>query len=233
MATCTPNHRLLKIHRSYTVEEVASVLGVHRNSVRNWMRSGLDAIDHRRPTLILGSVLASFLKARRQGRKRPCGRGELFCLRCRSPRPPVGNAVSYIPRTPTFGECVGYVLNEDDRLLLPTTLAQCSRGDAYALASEILNFGFNQEIGPARRTSLAALMEVAASRAVPVDPAQLDTWIDADWDEWDTQQRLRGVEEIYGGSAWFSPGVKLSKMRSPVVEAWLAKASEARSEDGA
>ena len=67
MATCTPNHRLLKIHRSYTVEEVASVLDVHRNSVRNWLRSGLDAIDQRRPTLILGSVLASFLKARRQG----------------------------------------------------------------------------------------------------------------------------------------------------------------------
>ena len=56
MATCTPNHRLLKIHRSYTVEEVASVLDVHRNSVRNWLRSGLDAIDQRRPTLILGKV---------------------------------------------------------------------------------------------------------------------------------------------------------------------------------
>jgi len=127
----------------------------------------------------------------------------------------------------TFGECVGYVLNEGDRLLLPTTLAQCTRGDAYALASEILNFGYNQKIGPARRISLPALVEVAASNTVPVDPEHVDAWIDADWDEWDTQQRLHGVEEIYGGNAWFSPGVKLSKMRSPLVEAWLAKAGEA------
>lgn len=29
-----PNPRLAKIHRSYTVEEVAGVFGVHRNTVR-------------------------------------------------------------------------------------------------------------------------------------------------------------------------------------------------------
>ena len=49
MATCTPNHRLLKIHRSYTVEEVASVLDVHRNSVRNWLRSGLPPRPEQQP----------------------------------------------------------------------------------------------------------------------------------------------------------------------------------------
>ena len=75
--------------------------------------------------------------------------------------------------------------------------------------------------------------EVTGSRSVPADPAHVDAWIDADWDEWDPQQRLIAVEEMYGGNAWFSPGVKLSKMRSPVVEAWLAKASESRSEGGA
>ena len=124
MATCTPNHRLLKIHRSYTVEEVASVLGVHRNSVRTWMRSGLDAIDQRRPTLILGSVLASFLKARRQGRKRPCGSGELYCLRCRAPRPPVGNVVSYIPRTPTSGDIFGICCQCGTRMFKRAALAK-------------------------------------------------------------------------------------------------------------
>ena len=33
-----PNPRLIKIHRSYTVEEIAAVLGVHRNTVRQWIR---------------------------------------------------------------------------------------------------------------------------------------------------------------------------------------------------
>ena len=124
MAKRTPNHRLLKIHRSYTVAEVATVLDVHPNSVRNWMRSGLDAIDQRRPILIQGNVLASFLKARRQCRKRPCGRGELYCLRCRSPRPPAGNAVSYIPRTPTSGDIFGICCQCGTRMFKRAAMAK-------------------------------------------------------------------------------------------------------------
>lgn len=32
MATRHPNPRLAKIHRTYTVEEIAYLLGVHKNS---------------------------------------------------------------------------------------------------------------------------------------------------------------------------------------------------------
>jgi Helix-turn-helix domain len=46
-----PNPRLVKIHRSYTVEEVARILQKHKNTVRAWIKQGLRPIDGRRPIL--------------------------------------------------------------------------------------------------------------------------------------------------------------------------------------
>ena len=54
------NHRLVKTHRTYTVEEIASLFHVHRNTVREWVRRGLPTCDDRRPMLILGAELAAF-----------------------------------------------------------------------------------------------------------------------------------------------------------------------------
>lgn len=107
MPATQPNPRLAKIHRSYTVEEIAKLYGVHRNTVRAWIARGLPTIDNRRPVLVLGSHLADFLRARRAVNKRQCGPGEIYCLRCREPRAPVGCAVRYHPLTPTQGNLVG------------------------------------------------------------------------------------------------------------------------------
>ena len=52
-----PNHRLVKIHRSYTVEEIASLFGIHKNTVRGWVKAGLPTCDNKRPMLILGHDL--------------------------------------------------------------------------------------------------------------------------------------------------------------------------------
>jgi excisionase family DNA binding protein len=65
VSTRNPNHRLAKIHRSYTVEEVARLFGAHRNTVRAWLRAGLPALDQGRPTLIAVSALRAFLHMRR------------------------------------------------------------------------------------------------------------------------------------------------------------------------
>ena len=102
-----PNPRLAKIHRSYTVEEIAKLYGVHRNTVRAWIARGLQTVDQRRPILVLGSHLVAFLQAKRAVNKRPCGPGEIYCLRCREPRRPAGGAVRYHPLTATLGNLVG------------------------------------------------------------------------------------------------------------------------------
>ena len=97
------NPRLVKIHRSYSVEEVGRLFGRHKNSVLRWLKTGLPAIDGRKPYLIRGRDLADFLERRRVSRKRPCGTSEMFCLRCRAPRAPVALCAFYEPQTPLLG----------------------------------------------------------------------------------------------------------------------------------
>jgi hypothetical protein len=107
VATRNHNHRLAKIHRSYTVEEVARLFGVHRNSVRDWRKQGLPVIDNTRPALIRGEDLGDFLRKRRQANKRPCAPGQLYCLRCRVPQRPADGRALYRPRTSTGGNLIG------------------------------------------------------------------------------------------------------------------------------
>lgn len=107
MPASRPNPKLAKLHRSYTVEEIAKLYGVHRNTVRAWIDRGLPIIDQRRPVLVQGSHLAEYLKARRAANKRPCGPGEIYCLRCRVPRAPADGVVRYRPLSPTQGNLVG------------------------------------------------------------------------------------------------------------------------------
>jgi hypothetical protein len=99
--------RLAKSHRTYSVEEAARIWGVHRHTVRAWLKAGLKAIDGRRPTLILGSELRRFLASRRAARKRPTPAGMIYCLRCREPRPPDGGFADYQPRSASAGDLVG------------------------------------------------------------------------------------------------------------------------------
>lgn len=107
MPSTRPNPRRAKIHRNYTVDEIARLYCVHRNTVRAWIKRGLQTIDQRRPALVLGSHLGEFLRARRTASKRSCRPGEIYCVRCREPRAPVGGEVRYRPLTPTQGNLIG------------------------------------------------------------------------------------------------------------------------------
>lgn len=106
MKRCRPNPRLAKIHRSYAVDELARLLGIHRKTVREWIKVGLPTIDDRRPMLIQGTAVRDFLSNRRARDKRPCGPGQLYCLRCRVPREPSENRAEYRPLSPTQGNLV-------------------------------------------------------------------------------------------------------------------------------
>ena len=102
-----PNPRLAKIHRNYTVDEIAKLYGVHKNSVRSWVKGGLPTTDDRRPMLILGRDLVAFLHARRSKNKRPCQPGEIYCMRCRSAQRPAGDMAEYQAITHTTGNLIG------------------------------------------------------------------------------------------------------------------------------
>lgn len=97
------NYRLVKIHRSYTVKEIANLFGIHKNTVRAWVKAGLALSDGKQPMLILGHDLAVFLQARRVKNKKTCKPGEIYCVRCRAPKFPAADMAEYSPVTEKFG----------------------------------------------------------------------------------------------------------------------------------
>lgn len=103
MATRRIHPRAVKLNRCYDVAELATRLGVHKNTVRHWQRDGLRPIDGRRPVLFHGSVIRAFLETRNASRKSPCPPGTLYCFRCRGPRKPALNMIDFIPINATSG----------------------------------------------------------------------------------------------------------------------------------
>lgn len=80
------NLRLIKATWPYTVQDIATLLGVHKNAVGRWMREGLKADRLQRPFLIRGDELARFLDARQKKRRTKCGIDQFYCFKCRGAR---------------------------------------------------------------------------------------------------------------------------------------------------
>ncbi len=89
------NPRLAKLHRAYSVPELASLLGAHPHTVRGWIKAGLPTVDCTRPVLIHGSEFQDWWATRRNATKRPLQPGQLYCLKCRAPKAPALGMVEY------------------------------------------------------------------------------------------------------------------------------------------
>jgi len=111
-----PNPRLAKIYRGYSVEEVSRLFRVHKNTVRNWLRQGLRAIDEQRPIIIPGMELRRFLTDRRTRAKQTCGPGRMYCLPCRAPKVPAGNMAECIQTGESTGTLQG-ICPDCDRMI--------------------------------------------------------------------------------------------------------------------
>jgi hypothetical protein len=97
------NPRLAKVNYCYTVEEIARLLSVHKNTVRTWLKTGLPSIGPQRPILVLGKELRGFLEKRKRRFKAPCAPGTMYCLKCKAPRPPALEMVEYQRLTDASG----------------------------------------------------------------------------------------------------------------------------------
>lgn len=127
MSRNRPDRRRIKVHRSYTVDEVARTLGVAKGTVRRWLKSGLPPTDSRKPALIRGVDLAEFLKSKAKV-KQPCRLGECYCVKCRSPQKPDGAMAEYVILTTTSGNL---------RALCPTCGSWMHRRTSYSQLERI------------------------------------------------------------------------------------------------
>jgi len=131
------NPHKVKQHRSYAVPDLAKCLDVHKNTIRNWQRDGLEPVDNSRPILFHGATVRDFLIRRNKARKRPCPQGKMYCLSCRDPRTPARGLLEYLPMTPTTGnlralcECCGTRMH---RRVRKVEIAQIMAGYAVQMA---------------------------------------------------------------------------------------------------
>ena len=136
-----PNYRLVKIHRNYTVEEIADLFGIHKNTVRGWIKNGLPLCDDRRPALILGGALANYLKTKKAKNKRTCNADQMYCLKCREPRKPEPDLIECEAITDKVGNlvalcsvCSGFMNKRISLFKLP--LIQAQMGVSFPLAQK-------------------------------------------------------------------------------------------------
>lgn len=73
-----------KKHQVYTVQQVMDLYGVCRNTVSNWVRSGLAPSPCEGTQIFRGSELSKFHEMQAARRKHELRFGEFFCLKCRA-----------------------------------------------------------------------------------------------------------------------------------------------------
>jgi excisionase family DNA binding protein len=98
--------RRVKIHRCYTIDELARVVGAAKGTVRRWIKSGLPALRDQKPMLVLGEDVLHFLSARKRSRMK-CKPDECYCVKCRAPRRPAGDMAEFVRLTDTTGNLRG------------------------------------------------------------------------------------------------------------------------------
>ncbi len=106
MAAKRINTRCIKINYCFTIDETARLLHVHKNTVRAWIKDGLEVLDDQRPFLITGRNLRTYLDKKREKRRVHCKPGTIYCLKCRDAHPPAMGMIDYQPRTNTTGDLI-------------------------------------------------------------------------------------------------------------------------------
>lgn len=101
------NRHRIKIHRPYTVEDLAAALSMHKHTIRRWTKCGLDPVDDRRPMMFRGIDVVTFLGKYRAARKAPCGPGQMYCFKCRAPKHSAGSMADLEITGLSRGQLVG------------------------------------------------------------------------------------------------------------------------------
>lgn len=146
-----PDRRRVRVRCSYSVPEIVALLGVHENTVRRWLKNGLESIDGKSPTLVHGAELRRYLDFRARSRKQRCNPDEMYCLSCRSPRLPILGSVHVADLNDKTVRLVGACCTCGGKI--------CRAGSAARLQEYIASFGPLQRRNPSLKGSNIPLLD--------------------------------------------------------------------------
>lgn len=88
------NYKLIESNRSYSTEKIKKLIGIHEQTIREWIKEcNLECVS-KKPILIYGAVLKEFIKNRNENHKKTLNFNEFKCLKCKAILIPQGNQIS-------------------------------------------------------------------------------------------------------------------------------------------
>ena len=90
------SHKRVRYWYAYDIDEVCTLyadLGLHPQTVRKWIKNGLETIDAGKPALIYGKQLIDYLKKNNQANKCKTAFDEFYCMACQDARPVYQNQI--------------------------------------------------------------------------------------------------------------------------------------------
>lgn len=120
----------------------------------------------------------------------------------------------------TYGESFALILSDASLEDLATRLAQMSAAAARVFLHSLANAVYDRhEKGP----KLNFPIEFFERATEPVDPSSsYHDWINPQWDNWDIDQRMNQLKELFSWNGMSRDGENLRQMRSQLIEDWLA-----------
>ena len=99
------NSQFIHGHMSYTIHELAEVFGINKKTCLRWIAEGLATVPgQKKPILILGTNLKTFINQKNSKKKVQLKRHEFYCFKCKVPRPAKRGTITKSGNTKR-GEC--------------------------------------------------------------------------------------------------------------------------------
>jgi hypothetical protein len=78
------NPRLVEKISCYTVDDLAELFKMHRQSVFRWLDNGLKTIDDRRPYMMFGQDIIDWINLNRPTKPKQSDPTKVYCVKCRN-----------------------------------------------------------------------------------------------------------------------------------------------------
>ncbi len=88
------NYKLIESNRSYSTEKIQKLLGIHPQTIREWINQDELECISKKPISIYGAVLKEFIKNRNESHKKTLNFNEMKCFKCDNRSTPKDNYVS-------------------------------------------------------------------------------------------------------------------------------------------